>query len=180
MLNDHRGPRVASLATLLVASVVATICVTSVAFATSNANAKVSTVFAPATSFRSHSAVSYDPRAVPVGSKVEVVEKPNDLGGVIVELSVWGMLPQTKYDAYVYTRPCGATPASAGKRTQDGPSTQHYPQNEVWLNFSTSVHGVAHSSVDQYWRFASGQANSVALVSPSTRRVLACVTVPFK
>ena len=179
MNRRRRGPLIASISTLN--ALVAIIMVASTASAASAAaDARVSATFAPPSSFASHLGVTYDPVIVPVGSRVQVRERPNQWGGVVVDLNVWGLTPSTRFDAYVYTRPCGATPASAGKRTQDGPSTQHYPQNEVWLDFSTNARGSAHASDDQYWRFNPGQANSVQLLSPTTTRVLACVTVHFR
>lgn len=179
MNRRHRGAMIASIATLnALVAIVMVVSTTSAASAA--ADARVTATFASPSSFALHSGVTYDPVSVPVGSRVQVREKPNQWGGLVVDLNVWGLTPSTRFDAYVYTRPCGATPASAGKRTQDGPSTQHYPQNEVWLDFSTNVHGAAHSSDDQYWRFNPGQANSVQLLSPTTKRVLACVTVPFR
>ncbi len=141
---------------------------------------KVTALFASPTSYETNQAVTYDQSSVRRGSRVGVLERPNDTGGLIIEFSVWGLIPKRRYDAFVYTRPCGATPASVGKRVQDGPSTDHYPQNEVWLNFKTNLHGIAHSRADQNWPFNVGQANSVVLLSPTGARAVACVTVPFK
>ncbi|NNN00364.1 MAG: hypothetical protein HKL86_00860 [Acidimicrobiaceae bacterium] len=141
---------------------------------------KVNAVFVSAKSYRTSRAVTYDQSSVRRGSRVGVLEKSNDTGGLFIELSVWGLNPNNKYDAYVYTRPCGATPASAGKRVQNGPSTDHYPQNEVWLNFQTNFYGTAHSRADQNWPFSVGQANSVVLLSHNTARVVACISVPFQ
>jgi len=143
-------------------------------------SAKVTALFVSPKSYEANPAVTYDQSSVRRGSRVEVLESPNDMGGLIIELSVWGLIPKSRYDAFVYTRPCGATPASVGKRVQDGPSTDHYPQNEVWLDFKTNLHGTAHSRADQNWPFKVGQANSVVLLSHNGARAVACVTVPFK
>ncbi len=143
-------------------------------------SAKVTAMFVSPTSYETIQAVTYDQSIVRRGSRVEVLERPNDTGGLIIELSVWGLIPKRPYDAFVYTRPCGAVPASVGKRVQDGPSTDHYPQNEVWLDFKTNLHGTAHSRADQNWPFKVGQANSVVLLSHNGARAVACVTVPFK
>jgi superoxide dismutase, Cu-Zn family len=80
---------------------------------------------------------------VPKGSRAQVVETPNNKGGTVVTLKVWGLTAKKKCDACVYTRPCGATPAAAGKRTQNGPSTEHYPQNEIWLDYSSQKMQIA-------------------------------------
>jgi superoxide dismutase, Cu-Zn family len=150
-------------------------------------SARVSAMFASPSRYKIHPAVTYDQTSVPTGSRVQVVEKPQDKGGdagnvTLETLRVWGLRPNRKYDAYVYTRRCGATPAAAGARTQDGPSREHYPQNEVWLNFTTNGHGNGTSRAGQYWRFNLGQAtqaNSVVIRSHATEAPVACVTVPF-
>ena len=179
MPHIRRIPKsVSAVALTFVALTITVVSTTATAYAAPNA--KVTAIFAMPRSYRSHPAVTYDPRSVPLGSRVAVLEQPNNLGGLVVKLKVWGLSPNTKYDAYVYTRPCGATPASPGKRTQDGPSTLHYAQNEVWLNFTTNVHGAAQSSDDQYWQFSASVANSVVVLSPTAQRLVACVTVPFK
>jgi superoxide dismutase, Cu-Zn family len=110
---------------------------------------------------------------------MKVVERPNEKGGLNVTLRVWRLAPSRRYDLDVYTRPCGATPAAAGRRTQDGPSTEHYPQNEVWLDFKTDRRGNATASAAQYWIFEPGEANSVVIRSHATGARVACVTVPF-
>ena len=177
-MSQHHGiPKFASALALAVS--VAAI-VTTAATAAAPRSAKVIAMFVSPKSYKTNPAVTYDQSSVRRGSRVEVLEKPNDVGGLIVQLSVWGLTANKKYNAYVFTRACGATPASAGQRTQNGPSTEHYPQNEVWLNFKTNVSGAAHSQVAQNWTFKEGQANSVVLLSNNAARVVACVTVPFK
>jgi Cu-Zn family superoxide dismutase len=141
--------------------------------------AKVTATFASPALYKTHPAVTYDRRSVPLGSRVQVVEKPNDKGGLGVTLRVWGLDPNRRYDAYVYTRRCGVRSAAAGRRTQNGPHKDHYSQNEVWLDFTTNRHGHASSQVGQYWTFNPGQANSVVIHSHATRARVACVTVPF-
>jgi hypothetical protein len=124
---------------------------------------------------------------VPKGSRVQVVEKPQDkpgdAGNVTLEtLRVRGLRPNRRYDAYVYTRRCGATPASADRRTQAGPRSDHFPQNEVCLSFETNRRGNATAKAGQYWRFnlgQSSQANSVVIRSHITQAPVSCVTVPF-
>ncbi len=141
--------------------------------------AEVTATFASPALYETHPAVTYDERSVPTGSRVQVVESPNDKGGLVVTLRAWGLHTNTSYDAYVYTRRCGVTPATAGRRTQNGPSSQHYPQNEVWLDFKTHRRGDASSRVAQYWTFNPGQANSVVIHSHSSGARVACITVHF-
>jgi superoxide dismutase, Cu-Zn family len=143
----------------------------------------VASTFASARSYRTHSAVTYDAASVPVGSRVLITERrqkaAGDAGNVKIEtLRVWGIKRNTRYDAYAYTRPCGATPRAAGRRTQDGPSRGHYPQNEVWLGFKTNRRGEAASSARQYWSLEK-RAYSVVIQSHATSAVVACVTVLF-
>lgn len=177
MSQHHRNHKRAPALALAVSAVVVA---TAAAAASAPHSAKVAATFVSPRSYKTHPAVTYDQKSVPRGSRVEVLEKPNDKGGLIVTLRVWGLHPNRKYDAYVYTRPCGATPAAAGKRTQNGPSSEHYSQNEVWLDFKTNRRGAAHSQVWQYWTFNAGQANSVVIHSHNTEaQVVACVTVPF-
>jgi len=167
--------------TLMLAVVVPVVAVATMAeAAAATHSAKVTATFVVPTSYETSAAVTYDQSSVRRGSRVGVLERRNDTGGLIVELNVWGLNPNTRYDAFVYTRPCGATPGSVGTRVQNGPSTGHYPQNEVWLDFMTNLHGTAHSRADQNWPFNVGQANSVVLLSHNAARVEACVTVPFK
>lgn len=142
-------------------------------------HARVTSVFVTPALYRTHPAVTYDERSVPSGGRVQVVERPNDKGGKNVTLRVWGLRPGRRYDADVHTRPCGSTPEAAGKRVQDGPSAEHYPQNEVWLNFRTNRSGDATSFVRQYWIFRPHQANSVVIHSHVSKARVACVAVPF-
>jgi superoxide dismutase, Cu-Zn family len=174
--------------TLAVAAAVPAVLLAATAIAASgDRSAKVTARFAAPESYKTHAAVTYDQRSVPVGSRVRVVEKPQDkpgdAGNVTLEtLKVWGLRPNRRYDAYVHTRRCGATAATAGRRTQDGPSGGHYPQNEVWLNFRTDRRGDATARAGQYWIFEPGhasQANSVVIQSHVTKAAVACVTVPF-
>jgi Cu-Zn family superoxide dismutase len=142
--------------------------------------AKVTTRFASPSSYKTHPAVTYDQKSVPLGSRVQVSEKPNNKGGMIVTLKVAGLNPNTDYDAHVHAHPCSANPADSGGHVQNGPSTEAYEQNEVWLNFKTNRHGKATSQSAKYWTFEPHQANSVVIHSHATKARLACITVPFK
>jgi superoxide dismutase, Cu-Zn family len=181
--NTRIRPRGWALAVPVVPIVLAA---TAAAAAPPAHSAEVTATFAPPSVYRTHAAVTYDGRSVPEGSRVQVVESPSGKGGdagnvTFVTLRVWGLGPNKRYDAYVYTRRCGATPAAAGRRTQAGPSREHYPQNEIWLNFTTNRRGAGTARVGQYWLFnlMPGQASSVVIHSPVTKARAACVTVPF-
>jgi superoxide dismutase, Cu-Zn family len=147
--------------------------------ASADRSAKVAAAFAQPELYETHPAVTYDQTSVPEGSRVKVVEWPNEKGGLNVTLRVRRLAPSRRYDAYVYTRPCGATPAAAGRRTQDAPRAEHCPQNEVWLNFKTNRRGDATARAAQYWIFEPGEANSVVIHSHTSKARVACVTVPF-
>ena len=179
MSKFHETPRVILALALALAMSFAAVATTATT-ASASPIAKVTALFMLPTSHRTSAAVTYDRSSVRLGSRVQVLEEPNNTGGLVVQLSVWGLTPDRKYDAYVYTHPCGLIPASDGTRTQNGPSKEHYAQNEVWLNFKTNVRGAAHSRVSQNWTFNADQANSVVLLSSNAARVLACLTVPFK
>ncbi len=172
---------ISALALALAMSIAVVSTTATIASATSaSMYAKVTAVFTSPLSYRTNPAVTYDRSSVRLGSRVQVLEVPNTIGGLEVQLSVWGLSPNRDYDAYVYTRPCGVGPTNAGTRTQNGPSRAHYPQNEVWLDFRTNARGSAHSQDSQNWTFGSSQANSVVLLSSNPARIVACVTVPFK
>jgi superoxide dismutase, Cu-Zn family len=186
-MHAHRWDRRLALAVAL--AVAAALVATTVTAASADRSAKVTARFASPRLYKTHPAVTYDQSSVPMGSRVQVVEKPQDKGGdagnvTLETLRVWGLRANRKYDAYVYTRRCGATPAAAGGRTQAGPSSEHYPQNEVWLNFKTNRRGDAATHAGQYWRFnldhGASQANSVVIHSHTTKAPVACVTVPFR
>lgn len=155
--------------------------------ASADRHAKVTATFATPALYKTHPAVTYDQQNVPKGSWVQIVEqpqdKPGDAGNVTLEtLRVRGLTPNRMYDAYLYTRRCGAAPAAAGRRTQDGPSRDHYQQNEVWLDFKTNRLGNATANAGQYWSFnlgQSSQANSVVVLSHATQAPVACITVRF-
>jgi Cu-Zn family superoxide dismutase len=171
---------------LALAAAAALIATTATA-ASADRSAEVTAAFASPGLYKTHPAVTYDQSSVPKGSRVQVVEKPQNKGGdagnvTLETLRVWGLRPNRKYDAYVYTRRCGSTPAAAGGRTQAGPSSEHYPQNEVWLDFKTNRHGNAPSHAGQYWSFNLGQAsqaNALVIHSHASKAPVACVTVPF-
>jgi hypothetical protein len=183
-MHAHRRNR--RLALALALAVPAALAATTAA-ASADRHASVTATFASPRLYKTHPAVTYDQRSVPKGSRVQVVEKPQDkpgdAGNVTLEtLTVRALRPNRRYDAYVYTRRCGATAAAASRRTQDGPRRDHYPQNEVWLSFKTNRLGNATAKAGQYWRFnlsQSSQANSVVIHSHITQAPVACVTVPF-
>lgn len=109
-------------------------------------------------------AVTYDAKLVPPGSAAHLtIAAVAD--STTVTLRVSGLLPNHDYGAHLHTMPCGAEPAMAGPHYQhqpdpaasaSPPSTNPAyanPQNEVWLDFRTNVHGIGHTRSTQPWRF---------------------------
>lgn len=80
---------------------------------------------------------------MPKGSRAQVVETPNNKGGTVGTLKGLGAHAKEEIRRVRVHRPCGATPAASGKRTQNGPSTEHYPQNEIWLDYSSQKMQIA-------------------------------------
>ncbi|MGW5732324.1 MULTISPECIES: superoxide dismutase family protein [Streptomyces] len=149
---------------------------------------KVGARFAPPTAFVSSSAITYDKKLVPAGSRIEV-EQRGGPGGMAVTLRVQGMKPGHAYGAHVHQKPCGADPAAAGGHYQDRqdpvqPSENPAyvnPENEVWLDFTAREDGSGEASARHDWEFRPGGAASVVLhrEQGGAGDRLACFTVPF-
>ena len=125
-------------------------------------------------------AITYDPRIVPVGATAQVTMGLT-AGGISVRLAVTGMLPRRTYGAHLHTRPCTADPAAAGPHYQHErspaapasapasasappsasasasapPPDPAYvnPKNEVWLDFTADGDGAATATAVQAWMF---------------------------
>jgi Cu-Zn family superoxide dismutase len=197
-MPSHRRARKVTLAGALAlsltapAALVAIMAPNSQATAAPEEGAKVTARFASPKKYKTHPAVTYNNKSVPKGSWVQVVEKPNNKGGIIVTLKVRGLQPNKNYGARVHTRPCGATPAAAGRQTQNsryddwGRLHSSYEENEVWLDFKTDRFGNATSESWKSWRLNNrqdDQAHSVVIDSNGSHAAkarVACVTVPFK
>ncbi|OLT46340.1 superoxide dismutase [Saccharomonospora sp. CUA-673] len=103
-------------------------------------------------------ATTYDEELVPSGAHASVFSLSADGPGTTTKLAVRGLVPDRHYGAHVHDHPCGADGADAGPHYQheldpNQPSTDpEYanPDNEVWLDFTTSAHGngFAKSHVD--------------------------------
>ncbi|GLY54155.1 superoxide dismutase family protein [Lentzea sp. NBRC 102530] len=125
-------------------------------------------VAAPAATGNQPAGVTYDVARIPVGAKLSTGSSVTS-GRTAVELTVSGLLPNTKYGAHVHTKPCGAKGADAGPHYQNqkdpvSPSVDpEYAnaENEIWLDFTTDASGAATGKASVQWEFRKGEANSV-------------------
>ncbi|MFH8343613.1 superoxide dismutase family protein [Streptomyces sp. NPDC018045] len=142
------------------------------------------------------SALTYDPKLVPVNSRVTVSERA-DSARTRVGLRVAGLVANRAYGAHVHTGKCGVSPDSSGPhyqhrkdpRTPSVDPAYANPKNEVWLDFTTDGRGEGSAESRHAWRFRSGEARSVAIherrtatgagVAGTAGRVVACYSVPF-
>jgi Cu-Zn family superoxide dismutase len=105
-------------------------------------------------------AITYDPAVVPPGARarVAITRTPS---GLVVRLTVAGMVPRRPYGAHLHTRPCGATPGLSGPHYQH----RHDPKtpsvdpsyanmdNEVWLDFLADAAGTGTAVAQEKWTF---------------------------
>lgn len=149
---------------------------------------RVGARFAPPTAFISSSAITYDTKLVPAGSRIEV-EQRGKPGAMAVTLRVKGMKPGHAYGAHVHQKPCGPDPAAAGghyQHRQDPVQPSEDPayvnaENEVWLDFTARKDGSGTANARHDWEFRPGGAGSVVLHGEQggAGDRLACFTVPF-
>ncbi|MET9960323.1 superoxide dismutase family protein [Streptomyces sp. NPDC006326] len=143
-----------------------------------------------------HPAVTFDPRAIPVGGTVRVTERAGQ-DGTRVELGIHGVEANRTFGAHVHQQPCGSAPGDSGPHYQDAkdptqPSKDPAyanPRNEVWLDLTTDGAGDGAAASTVTWRFRSGEARSVVIHEHATGTAhdtagvagirLACVNVPF-
>ncbi|MFH8405869.1 superoxide dismutase family protein [Streptomyces sp. NPDC018019] len=141
-------------------------------------------------------ALTYDPKLVPVGSRVTVSER-SDSRQTRVGLRVSDLRAKRTYGAHVHTGKCGVRPEDSGPhyqhrkdpRTPSVDPAYANPKNEVWLDFTTDARGEGSASSRHAWHFRSGEARSVVIherrtatgpgVAGTAGRVVACYTVPF-
>jgi Cu-Zn family superoxide dismutase len=161
---------------------------------------KVEGQFVPTSPFQPSKPLTYDPKTVPVGARISVVEQVDGrVGGATtsVRVTVSGLLPNRTYGAHVHTLPCGRTPDASGPHYQNvkdpnQPSTDPAyanPENEVWMDFTTDAQGRATVESRHDWGFRPGEARSVVIHEHGTATHhgeagmagarLACITVPF-
>jgi Cu-Zn family superoxide dismutase len=142
-----------------------------------------------------NTATTYNPELVPEGAQAKAIVIAGQ-GGTQTVLTVAGLLPAREYGAHAHVNPCGATGAAAGPHYQDrvDPVTPSVdpayanPDNEIWLDFTTSSAGTAAavSSVD--WTARPG-VRSITIHAMHTHTApgqagtagarLACLTVDF-
>ncbi|MEU3736127.1 MULTISPECIES: superoxide dismutase family protein [unclassified Streptomyces] len=149
---------------------------------------RVGARFAPPTAFVASSAITYDRKLVPAGSRIEV-EQRSEPGDMAVTVRVKGMKPGHAYGVHVHQKPCGADPAAAGGHYQHRedpvqPSKDPAyvnPENEVWLDFTAGKDGSGGATARHGWEFRPGGAASVVLhrEQGGAGDRVACFTVPF-
>lgn len=150
----------------------------------------------PAASGQQPKGITHDAKKIPVGAKLAVASKV-DGGSTTVDLTVGGLLPNTKYGSHVHTKSCGAKPADSGPHYQHekdpiAPSVDHKyanAENEIWLDFTTDAKGDAKASATVKWEFRKGEANAVVVHATHTSTEhgkagtagdrLACITAAF-
>jgi superoxide dismutase, Cu-Zn family len=105
-------------------------------------------------------AITYDPAVVPPGARARIAIT-RTATGLVVRLTVAGMVPRRPYGAHLHTRPCGATPDAAGPHYQN----RHDPKtpsvdpsyanetNEVWLDFLADAAGAGTAVSQENWAF---------------------------
>jgi Cu-Zn family superoxide dismutase len=122
-------------------------------------------------------AITYDPAVVPPGARARVAITRTTTG-LVVRLTVAGMVPRRPYGAHLHTRPCGATPDAAGphyqnKRDPKTPSVDpSYANmdNEVWLDFLADGAGAGTAVVQETWSFdPKAPPRSLVLHDETTR-----------
>jgi Cu-Zn family superoxide dismutase len=105
-------------------------------------------------------AITYDPAVVPPGARarVAITRTPT---GLVVRLTVAGMVPRRPYGVHLHTAPCAAMPDAAGPHYQHS----HDPKmpsvdpsyanegNEVWLDFLADGAGAGTAVSQENWLF---------------------------
>ncbi|MCD9193507.1 superoxide dismutase family protein [Streptomyces albireticuli] len=144
-----------------------------------------------------YGAVTYDPKSVPPGSRVEVRERTSDRG-TWFELRLAGVQAKRTFGAHVHQKPCGTDSATSGgghyQNVKDPVQPSVDPayanaRNEAWLDLTTDARGNGRSQTSVRWRVRDGEARSVVVHERATDTRpgkagtagarLACVNVPF-
>jgi len=141
-------------------------------------------------------AVNYDKTLVPDRAGVLVAENVFE-GATTVTLSVRGLTPNRAYGAHAHAKPCGPKGDDAGPHFQNmadpvKPSVDPAfanAGNEIWLDFTTDVHGNATSASTVPWLFTNARASSVVIHANPTQTApgkagtagarIGCVSVAF-
>jgi Cu-Zn family superoxide dismutase len=140
--------------------------------------------------------VRYNPGLVPVGAGANAFTV--SAGGTFTALAVRGLLPGREYGAHVHAKPCGAAPADSGPHYQHvpdpvQPSTDPgyaNPENEIWLDFTTSPAGSAFAVSHVDWTYGDRLPASVVIHETHTHTApgqagtagsrLACLNLAFQ
>jgi len=105
-------------------------------------------------------AITYDPAVVPPGARARLAIT-RTTSGLVVRLTVAGMVPRRPYGAHLHTQPCAAAPDGAGPHYQNkhDPKTPAVdpsyanPANEVWLDFLADANGAGTAVSQENWTF---------------------------
>ncbi|WP_305786499.1 superoxide dismutase [Symbioplanes lichenis] len=121
--------------------------------------------------------ITYDTSVVPSGATAKV-ELAAVRPGLMIGLTVTGMVPRRSYGAHLHTQPCTLEPDDAGPHYQHqadpskpsvDPSYAN-PRNEVWLDFTADERGGGHSMARQEWVFDPARPpRSLVVHEKSTR-----------
>jgi len=122
-------------------------------------------------------AITYDPAVVPPGARARVAIT-RTTSGLVVRLTVAGMVPRRPYGAHLHTQPCAAAPDAAGPHYQN----RHDPKtpsvdplyanqmNEVWLDFLADANGAATAVSQENWTFdPKAPPHSLVIHAETTR-----------
>ena len=125
-------------------------------------------------------AITYDPAVVPPGARARVAITRTTTG-LVVRLTVAGMVPRRPYGAHLHTQPCGATADAAGPHYQN----RHDPRtpsvdpsyanqtNEVWLDFLADANGAGTAVSQENWTFdPKAPPRSLVIHAETTRTAM--------
>ncbi|MCP2253545.1 superoxide dismutase, Cu-Zn family [Prauserella aidingensis] len=142
-------------------------------------------------------AATYDLEGVPAGARASVLSLSSGPVGTVTKFTVSGLQPNRQYGAHVHENPCGPTGDDAGPHFQHAqdpnpPSTDpEYanPDNEVWLDFTTTAHGSGFAASHVDWSYGDRRPASVVIHEHHTSTEpgeagdagsrLACINVHF-
>jgi superoxide dismutase, Cu-Zn family len=122
-------------------------------------------------------AITYDPAVVPPGARARVAITRTP-AGLIVRLTVAGMVPRRAYGVHLRTQPCTAVPDQAGPhyqhqhdpRTPSVDPSYANPRNEVWLDFTADAAGAATAVSQENWTFTPNSPPRSLVIHAATTR----------
>lgn len=124
-----------------------------------------------------------DGGANPAAGVMGSVKSCTQGAGTRVILAVSGLTASRAYGAHVHVAACDAGQGGAHYRNDAAGGAT--PQNEIWLDFTSSAAGAGSNDVSASWTVRAGQAKSVILHSRTTDDAgtagpkLSCLDVPF-